>query len=451
MIQGKKFQDCKSILTVSSLNRSIKSMIEGEFPLIWVRGEISNFKAHTSGHFYFSLKDQNSQISAVMFRGYNSRLSFKPKDGIEVVIRARVTVYEPRGNYQIVCEEIQRVGEGDLQEAFEKLKNKLKEEGMFSKENKKDLPAWPRHIAVVTSPTGAAIRDMVNVLSRRNKGICLTVIPSLVQGKQASSDIVKGIQLAQRLKDLDVLILARGGGSIEDLWCFNEESVARAISDASVPVISAVGHEIDFTIADFVADLRAPTPSAAAEIVIKSELELEEKLKSLERTLLKSVTFRVIEKRRQWQLLEKSLIDPKKRLEDLSIRCDDLQHRLSVVMENQIKERLYQVSVLREKLISPRYLLERMELRLKNSERRLPVLTRELLEKKTKKIETQKALLNSLSPLRVVERGYSLVTNESGQVIKDVKDVSVGERINLRMACGSATAEVKTIKNNVAT
>ena len=442
--------ESKSVHSVSSLNRSIKSVMEGNFPLVWVQGEISNFKAHSSGHFYFSLKDKNSQINGVMFRGYNSRLSFKPKDGMEVVARARVTVYEPRGSYQILCEDLQRVGEGALQEAFEKLKNQLKSEGLFDKEHKKELPPWPKHVAVITSPTGAAIRDMIQVLNRRNKGVNLTVVPSLVQGQQAAPDILKALKLVEKLKDVDVLILARGGGSMEDLWCFNDESVVRAIHKTSLPVISAVGHEIDFTISDFVADLRAPTPSAAAELVIKSEVELEEKVQNYSKTLRQIISFELSQKKSQWQGLNRRLIDPRRYLQDLSLRCDDLVQRLNLSMDRHLSDKKYQVQGLRGRLLSPRYAVDRMRIRLTNAEQRLNSSCRESLQFYKQQLAQSQAVLDSLSPLRVVDRGYSLVTNKQGKVIKKSSELNLGEDIRVRMAEGHVLAEVKEIekKNN---
>lgn len=245
------------VFSVEQLNRLIRQTIEGNINTIWVRGEISNFKPHSSGHFYFSLKDKQSQIKAVMFRGYNSRLKFKPKDGTEVIVRGKISVYEPRGDYQIICEMMEPVGAGALQKAFEDLKLKLKSEGLFDPAKKRPIPLLPRHVAIVTSPTGAAIQDMLNVLSRRNRSVRITLVPTIVQGEAAAPQICEAMKKAFLLPDLDAVIVGRGGGSIEDMWCFNDENLARIIASSPVPVISAVGHEIDFTIADFVADLRA--------------------------------------------------------------------------------------------------------------------------------------------------------------------------------------------------
>src|SRR5262245_16159440 len=316
------------ILSVSDVNRAVKNSLEGQFKLLWLKGEISNFKPHTSGHFYFSLKDSKAQISAVMFRGFNQTLKFRPRDGMEVLVRGKITVYEPRGNYQIFCEVMEPVGAGALQLAFEQLKKKLELEGLFDKARKRPIPAMPKHVAVVTSPTGAAIRDILNILGRRFKGLRVTVVPTVVQGDTAAPSIVRAIELAQRLDDIDVMIVGRGGGSIEDMWCFNDERVARAISSARVPVISAVGHEIDFTIADFVADLRAPTPSAAAELVCRNAQEICERIAMLDKRLAKSLGHSLQILKHKLVGSSKRLVDPKRRLQDLALRCDELSQRL---------------------------------------------------------------------------------------------------------------------------
>jgi exodeoxyribonuclease VII large subunit len=249
-------KETPTVLTIEQLNRKIKNLLELNVGVIWVRGEISNFKPHVSGHHYFSLKDATSQISAVMFKGSNSKLKFRPTDGMEVIAKGKITVYEPRGNYQIVLDYMEPVGAGALQKAYEQLKERLKSEGLFDLARKRPLPKFSKKIAVVTSPTGAAIRDILNVIKRRNSSTDVIVAPTQVQGAAATQQIVDTLDLVYKIKDLDVIIVGRGGGSIEDLWCFNEESVARKISQSPVPIVSAVGHEIDFTIADFVADIR---------------------------------------------------------------------------------------------------------------------------------------------------------------------------------------------------
>ncbi len=389
------------VYSIGELNRLVKNTIEGQFPLIWVRGEISNFKPHSSGHFYFSLKDSTSQISAVMFKGHNARLKFRPEDGMEVIVRGKLTVYEPRGSYQVFCELMEPVGAGALQKAFEQLKKKLESEGLFSAAKKRSLPAFPKRIALVTSPTGAAIRDMLNVLTRRFKGLEVTVIPTAVQGEAAPREIVKAIELANLVQPpFDVMIVGRGGGSIEDLWAFNTEPVARAIHASQIPTVSAVGHEIDFTIADFVADLRAPTPSAAAELVVKNVGDLIDQIGVYRERLKHLIISGIRSKTEKVQLTSKRLIDPKRKLQDMIIRCDELVDRL--------KSQL-----------------------------------RFIFERKSTRLGRAASLLDSLSPLKVMDRGYAIVTIHD-QILKSYKDAKVSETVLMRVSDGDLTAQVLT-------
>ena len=388
---------------VSELNRHIHQLLEGEFSQIWVRGEISNFKAHSSGHFYFSLKDKTSQMNAVSFRGFNSKLKFMPENGMEVLIQGKITVYEPRGNYQLFCQSIEPVGAGALQQSFNQLKEKLKKEGLFSQERKKPLPQFPKHVALVTSPTGAAVRDMLNVLGRRFRGLEITVVPVLVQGKEAPASIVQGLEKVGRLKGLDVVIVARGGGSMEDLWGFNDESVARAIFESKVPVISAVGHEVDFTIADFVADVRAATPSVAAELVVKSVDELKAGLAHLQGRLKQVWNQQLVEYRQHLQHIQQRLVDPQRILEDLSLRCDEWADRLERAMERWVKDRRTHVN-------------------------------------------HWASLMDSLSPLKVLDRGYAVVKSEKG-IVHRYKDLSRNDEIEIQLSQGGLKAKVMEIYN----
>lgn len=435
------------VCTVSELNRQIKGLLEGRFALVWLRGEISNFKAHTSGHHYFCLKDASAQINAVMFKGYNRQLRFQPKDGMEVIVRGRVTVYEPRGNYQIFCEQMEPVGAGALQQAFEKLKLKLKAEGLFAPERKKPLPALPGHVALVTSPTGAAVRDMLHVLERRFRGLRVTVVPCKVQGEGAAQDIVQALRrtvLLHQSDPVDVVICGRGGGSIEDLWAFNEEVLAREIAAFPLPIVSAVGHEIDFTIADFVADLRAPTPSAAAELVVKNAADLQEHLRHLERRL----QMKQVQVLREWRGivsgLERGLVDPKRRLQDLGFRCDDLTQRLETAAVNYLNGRKMQVALLAGKLARPDQRLKRDRARLENAENLLAVRISQKLTDSLHEVHRLSSVLDSLSPLKVVERGYSIVTVD-GQVVREAAQIKPEDRVRLRFAKGGAEAVVKKV------
>lgn len=434
-----------NILSVEQLNFQIKQLIEGNLGTVWLRAEISNFKAHTSGHFYFSLKDEKAQITAVMFRGFNSRLKFKPADGVEVIVRGKISVYEPRGNYQIVCETMEPVGAGALQQAFEKLKLKLKSEGLFESARKRAIPAFPKHIAVVTSPTGAAIRDILNVLNRRARGVAVTVVPTIVQGAQAAPLICDALEKANSICDVDVIILARGGGSIEDMWCFNDENLARLISASRAPVISAVGHEIDFTIADFVSDLRAPTPSAAAELVAKSSSEVSSKVLQLSRMLALSMDrkIKLIEQRLSY--LQRQLIDPQKKLNEFSQRNDDLISRLEFAITQRILNHRHRVKISAQALLSPdiliqqkRNLLERFNL----SNRKNVVAS---IENGKHQVQRLSSMLDSLSPLRVVDRGYSMVTS-GGQLIKEAAQLKIGNQISIKLSRGHVDAQVVSVQ-----
>lgn len=435
-----------TVFSVEQLNLQIKQLLEGEFGTIFIQGEISNFKPHTSGHFYFSLKDSRSQITAVMFRGHNSKLKFKPHDGLEVIVRGRISVYEPRGNYQILCEGMEPVGAGALQKAFEQLKEKLRLEGLFESTRKKQIPSLPRHVAIVTSPTGAAIRDILNILKRRAPSLAVTIVPSIVQGDAAVESLCKSMMLAQQLKDVDVIIVGRGGGSIEDMWCFNSEKLARIIADCKIPVISAVGHEIDFTIADFVADLRAPTPSAAAELVSKSNLELIERLKTLGKVLNFTIQKKLNLSLSQLQLISRSLVDPQKKLEDLALRNDDLMTRLNLAVGNYFSHRRSDLKMLSHRIKSPQEVLSSKTSQLKLIENKLSNRIQSKLEMQKAKLQKGISLLNTLSPLSVVERGYAIVTMNK-QVVKDSLQIKIGESVEIRLAKGSAVAEIKEVRS----
>lgn len=436
-----------NVLSVEQLNQRIKQLIEGQVGIVWVKGELSNFKAHTSGHFYFSIKDAKSQISAVMFRGNNSRLKFKPTDGLEVLVRGRVSVYEPRGNYQIVCDMMEPVGAGALQKAFEQLREKLKLEGLFDPSRKRPIPSFPRHVAVVTSPTGAAIRDILNVMGRRAKSVRVTVIPTVVQGAAAAPQIIEAMKSAYKLGDVDCIVVGRGGGSIEDMWCFNDETLARTIAMSPVPVISAVGHEIDFTIADFVADLRAPTPSAAAELVAKSSSELSNRILSLNRLLRVALDRKVKTIGQQLHGLGRRLIDPRKRLHDLAIRNDDLMTRLELASKNLFKTRRHRVEILRGRLGNPSEALHRRHQKLDLRTQALRNAMERLLDRNKLRLGKKATALDSLSPLKVVERGYSIVTKD-GDVVKSSKQLKKNDQVNLRLAEGEAVASIVSVKGS---
>lgn len=429
------------VLSVETLNRLIRGQIESRFTQVWVKGELSNFKAHTSGHFYFSLKDTNSQIRAVMFKGYNSKLKFRPHDGLEVLIRGKVTVFEPRGEYQITCDTMEPVGAGALQKAFEQLKEKLKREGLFDPSRKRPLPNLPRHIAIVTSPTGAAIRDILNILQRRARGIEVTIVPTLVQGEAAAPALREAFQKATQLPNVEVVIVGRGGGSIEDMWCFNDEGLARLIAQSPIPVISAVGHEIDFTIADFVADVRAPTPSAAAELVIKSAEEVMNRVLTLRRMLLFATDRFLKTNKQKLVTLHHRLVDPQRRIQDLIQRNDDLSSRMNLAIQRYLQRLADRILILHNRMGTPEHLLQQKRSRLEAQTLRLKMLADKTLTQKRYRLERTMGLLDSLSPLKVVDRGYSLITKE-GELIKSKQQVKTGDQIELRVTDGTIAAKV---------
>lgn len=394
----------RQALSVTQVNMYIKEVIAKDDVLcdILVKGELSNFKAHSSGHMYMSLKDESGVMRAVMFRSAASKLNFVPKNGMKVIARGRVSVYERDGQYQLYIEEMQQEGLGDLYAAFEQLKIKLSKEGLFDSAHKKPLPKYPKRVGVVTAPTGAAIRDIINVLSRRFSYADIVLYPVLVQGENSAASIVAAIEYFNKTKSADVLIVGRGGGSIEDLWSFNEEVVARAIYKSEIPIVSAVGHEIDFTISDFVADLRAPTPSAAAELVVPSQIELAEKFGNVYRRMFQQ-SMRIIERGRM-------RVD----------RCKE-----STVLKNPIRG----IDDERQHLDSLSYMFE--------------TSCKKIIEKKKREIAEGAARLDGLSPLGTLNRGYSLAKTADGRVVRSVSQVRAGDMVRVRVTDGEFAAEVK--------
>ena len=433
------------VYNVEQLNSHIRLTLEGQLGAVWLQAEISNFKPHSSGHFYFSLKDSKAQISAIMFRGHNSRLKFKPHDGLEVIVRGRITVYEPRGTYQIVCESMEPVGAGALLKQFEQLKEKLKLEGLFEAGRKKLIPTYPRHVAIVTSPTGAAIQDILNIMKRRARNVELTVIPALVQGTGAVSSLCEGFNSALRLKP-DVIIIGRGGGSMEDLWSFNDETLARLIAGSPIPVISAVGHEVDFTICDFVADLRAPTPSAAAELVAKSSTEITQRLQHIDRALNSNMQKYLRHKMQNLILTAKRLADPKKKLQDYAFRNDELLTRLEQGIKAYLGHLSKDVQLLEKKLVSPKDVILRLRGKIETAQLKMNNRLTNKIQQLDLKVKNKMAMLDSLSPLKVVDRGYSITTIKD-TVIRSVNQVRAGDKIAVRVTDGVIEAEVLNIKN----
>ena len=405
-------------LSVSQLTNSIRIALESRFVSVWVEGEISNFKDHSSGHWYFTLKDENAQLRAKCFRSTNTRIRFRPANGLHVRARGKLSVYAPRGEYELVVDALDPVGAGALQIAFQQLRDRLQKEGLFAKELKRPLPVFPRRVGIVTSPTGAAIRDILNVISRRTRTVHVLFSPARVQGDSAGPEIARAIQFINQFHEralqegrdadlVDVLIVGRGGGSTEDLWAFNQEEVARAIRKSVIPVISAVGHETDFTIADFVADFRAPTPSAAAEIVAAREDQLCSALENLGRQLVRLTRFRVVDLRArvQEQALSQAFDEVKSRLNRARARLDGASAACGAAMETKLQEG-------RERL------------------------------------GLAAASLDALSPLGVLERGYAIAQDAAGKLLRDAAVVTPGDAISVRLAKGKLSARVETTEEH---
>jgi exodeoxyribonuclease VII large subunit len=392
------------ILSISELTQLIKFQLEQSFDYLWVEGEISNFRIPSSGHFYFTLKDEKSQIRAVMFRSQNRTLEFSPEDGLSVICRGRLNVYETRGEYQLILDYLEPKGLGALQLAFEQLKQRLAQEGLFDPDHKKPLPQLPRKIGIVTSPTGAAIRDILNIIERRFANVGILIYPVKVQGEGAAQEIATALQELNQMPEIDVVILARGGGSIEDLWPFNEEVVARAIYHSEIPVISAVGHEVDFTIADFVADLRAPTPSAAAELVVRNKDDLIYNLNTVYVRLKNSIRKIYEFNQSRFAFLQKRMPDPRKMIPGLRLTIDEYGERIAFYVSNAVKI-------------------------------------------KKEKIEGMMGRLDALSPLNVLKRGYSITrTVPDLKVVRDAKQLASGDKINVRLFKGELMCRVEEVK-----
>jgi exodeoxyribonuclease VII large subunit len=404
LFQAAATQQQPKAFTVSEITARIRGTVEPAFADVWVQGEISNYRPAASGHVYFSLKDEGAMISAAVF-GWGSRMrksgGFEIKDGMQVLCHGKLSVYPPRGSYQLIIDQIEPRGAGALQLAFEQLKTKLAAEGLFDPKRKRTLPSYPKRVAIVTSPSGAAIKDILTVMHRRAPQVEVLIVPAVVQGENAPEQLIRGLETVNRWSLAEVVVLARGGGSIEDLWCFNDERLARAIAASKLPVISAVGHEIDFTISDFVSDLRAPTPSAAAEILTAHWVDFAKRLAELSRRLVDSIKRDVANRKQLLRHVAARLVNPRDRLREQAQRCDELMERL-------------QRAILR------------------------------LLEKKRDRVEQFMGKLDALSPLRVLDRGYSLVKDPSrgGRIVRSASELQPGQKLQVTFADGGADVQV---------
>jgi len=440
----------RDIYTVSRLNREVRSVLEGSFPLLWIEGEISNLARPSSGHIYFSLKDSNAQVRCAMFRMKRQLLRFQPENGITVQVRARVGLYEGRGEFQLIIEHMEAGGEGALRQAFEALKLKLSTEGLFDTERKKTLPEIPQKVGVITSPSGAAVRDVLTVMARRFPSTPVLIYPVAVQGENASREIVEAIQLANRRRECDLLILTRGGGSLEDLMAFNEERVARAIADSTIPIISAVGHEIDFTIADFVADQRAPTPSAAAEVATPDGIELIQNVEQLHRRHYRQVKQQLEITRQRFLTLNQRLhrVHPESRLQQQTQLLDSLELRLKTAILRGIAQRRENLQLIDTQLgaVTPQYTLERQNHRIAQLLHRLSNAINKITDSRKQSLAVCVSKLNTLSPLATLERGYSITLGPSSKVIQSTSALSIGDKIETLLETGKVISRVEKVE-----
>jgi exodeoxyribonuclease VII large subunit len=439
----------EEIFTVSRLNLDVRFILEGSFPMLWVEGEISNFAAPSSGHWYFSLKDATAQVRSAMFKPHNRKLGFLPKDGMHVMLKARVSLYEGRGEFQLIAEHMEEIGEGQLRKAFDALKKKLQEAGLFDPLHKKVLPAMPKSIGVITSPTGAAIRDILSVLQRRFPCVPVIIYPTLVQGDTAAPQIVRAIKIANHRKECEVLILSRGGGSLEDLWPFNEESVAQAIFQSHLPIISGVGHEVDFTIADFVADVRAPTPSAAAELVTPDCEELLASLDYQQRRLIRHMKqkFQQLQQHLAWTNKHLQQQHPKRRLAEQKQNLDVAEITLVRLQKLFVSEKHAQLKTLRARLngLTPTHRIRELGNQLTLSLQRLGNSVALQLQQKQQELGNVAATLDALSPLATLKRGYAIATRDH-HVLRHANEVNVGDQINIRLLDGSLDCTVNQLR-----
>ena len=439
-----KLSNNQEIVSVSDINNLAKGLLERDLTDVWIQGEISSFTAHGSGHWYFTIKDKNSSLSCVMFKFENQNVLFDPKVGDELILNGNVSIYAPSGRYQFNVKHIEVFGEGALLKAFEDLKRKLEKEGLFEESAKKPIPALPLSVAVISSETGAVIEDVINVLGRRAPSLKLTLIKSKVQGKTADKEITKSIEWANRANIFDVVILARGGGSIEDLWCFNMESVAREIAKSKLPIISAVGHETDFTISDFVADLRAPTPSAAAEIISQRYSTLIDTFIMSQETLRDKLNKNLAQLKENLNLKTSLLKHPGDKLRETSQLIDSHEIRLKDLLYRNILEKKsnLQGHILGLRNSSPANKINLNQTEISNKKSKLINKINNIIEQNSRNYLTKISTLEAVNPLSVLTRGYSIVTNQSGKIISSSESLEINEEIQAEFKKGKVKAKV---------
>jgi exodeoxyribonuclease VII large subunit len=444
---GLLFEDqSPKIYTVSLLTEKIKQLLEDHFDFLWVEGEISNFRAPSSGHYYMVLKDEKAQIRAVMFRLQNRYLKFTPEDGMKVIAQGRVGVYQPRGEYQIILDYLEPLGIGALALAFEQLKKKLAAQGIFDEEVKKPLPFLPQRVAVITSPTGAAIRDFLKIIHRRFANIEITIVPVKVQGDEATAEMVEALEVINRELDVDVIVLTRGGGSLEDLWAFNKEELALAIRASRIPVVSAVGHEIDITISDLAADFRAPTPSAAAELLVLEKESLRERLETIKGRLKTDIKTYLDNMNQRLTLISKGLRDPRKRIADSLMRLDELNSRLLRLIYLIIKERHKNLAAEYRTLLlqSPMRTFVSSRQRIDFQRRSLTLMISQRFGGIRMALSLLEERIKDLNPLSVLKRGYSITRKmPEERILKGVSGVKKGDQVNVILAEGELECRIE--------
>ncbi|MDE2388233.1 MAG: exodeoxyribonuclease VII large subunit [Betaproteobacteria bacterium] len=438
----------RTVLSVSELNSSTKQFLEQNIPLLWIKGEVSNLKCYQSGHWYFSLKDSYAQIRCVLFSHKHQYLDWQPKDGMQVEVLALLTLYEPRGDFQLNVETMRRAGLGELFEAFEKLKAKLDKAGLFNPARKKPLPAFPKQIGIITSPDTAALHDVLSTLQRRMSTVPVILYPTPVQGKTATSLIAAAITTANQRAECDVLIVCRGGGSIEDLWAFNEEIVALVIAASTIPVISGVGHETDFTIADFAADIRAPTPTAAAEMASKDHKELSQHLNVQQSRLARAMLHRLENASQQIDILSHRLIYPGDRIKQQSIHLHHLQDRLMNTCSHQLERKQWKLFEFNQRLAAASPNIARISQQQKELAARFHSAHIRYFEILSVRLQHMQAQLSHLNPQSVLERGYSIAYTAQNAIIHDSKQIHCGDRIQVKFAHGMCEADVTKTKNS---
>lgn len=440
----------QTIFTVSRLNSAVRILLEQEMGLVWLVGEISNLVLHSSGHWYFSLKDPSAQVKAAMFRGNNRRVAFRPQDGQQVLVQARLSLYEPRGEYQLIIESMRPAGDGQLQLQLEQLKQRLQAEGLFAAERKRPLPRQPQQIGLITSPTGAAIHDMLTVLKRRAPGIPVILYPAQVQGAQAADQLIAALQRANQRDECDVLIIGRGGGASEDLWCFNDERLVRAIANSLLPIVSAVGHESDVTLSDFAADLRAATPSAAAELVSPDQNEQLQRLQALSQRLTRANQQAFTLGTHRLHMLQQRLQHqhPERRLQQQQQRLDELQGRLRLALRQRLVDAGRQLERVDHRLHqqSPNVRLREARQRLGQQQQLLQRCVQQRLEQLRHRHGLLLTRLDAISPLATLARGYSITQDTQGQVLRSVTHTAPGQLLTTRLGDGELQVEVQQVR-----